>query len=58
MILNGLKVLEALVQEHNPRYTIGMYSWPIVQVENLHAVGHKDQFLTLLQYTENPGNTV
>ena len=36
-----------------------MYTCLTVQVENLHAMGHfKMQFPTLLQYAQNPANTV
>ena len=59
MILNRLKDLEALVKEHNPSFTIDLYSCLTVQVKNLHAVGHfKDHFPTLLQYAGNLANTV
>ena len=59
MILNGLKDMEALVKEHNPSFTVDLYSCLTVQVENLHTDGHfKDQFRTLLQYAQNLANTV
>jgi hypothetical protein len=59
MILNGLKHLEELVNEHNPDYIIDLHSCLTVQVENLHAIGHfKDQFPTALQYARNLANTV
>ena len=59
MILNGLKDLEASVNEHNSSYTIDLYTCLTVQVENLHAMGHfKGQFPTALQYARNLANTV
>ena len=59
MILKGLRALEQLLEELNPNYKIDLNTCPTVQVENLHAMGHfKEQFPTLLQYTQNVANTV
>ena len=59
MILEGSRALKQLLKEPSSNYKIGVYTCLIVQVENLHAMGHfKEQFPSLLQYAQNLANTV
>ena len=59
MIIKDLQDLQELLQALNTSYQVDLHSFLVLQVENLHAMGHfKDQFSTSLQYARNLANTV
>ena len=59
MIIKDLQDLQELLQALNTSYQVDLHSFLVLQVENLHAMGHfNDQFSTSLQYARNLANTV